>query len=172
MGREPGAGLMRVLEGRAEAVAGMFNAQYVANTLWAACVLSLLCASDAEFRRLNPVVQRLVSLDKPACFKSAGLSQLHQFFLSFSAEMRLPTCCGAHHLEDMQSLKEACPAAFEGEQTNSSATHLQVSETLCHTGLSRFAAQGRGMPLMRSCTTVPLRLEARGAVRGSRGQWA
>ena len=35
MGREPGAGVMRGLEGRAEAVAGTFNAQDVANTLWA-----------------------------------------------------------------------------------------------------------------------------------------
>ena len=30
MGREPGSGLMRVLEGRAEALAGTFNAQNVA----------------------------------------------------------------------------------------------------------------------------------------------
>ena len=35
MGREPGSGLMRELEGRAEAVAGTFNAQDDANTLWA-----------------------------------------------------------------------------------------------------------------------------------------
>ena len=35
MGREPGAGLMRVLEVRAEALAGTFIAQNVANTLWA-----------------------------------------------------------------------------------------------------------------------------------------
>jgi hypothetical protein len=35
MGREPGAGLRRVLEGRAVALAGTFNAQGVANTLWA-----------------------------------------------------------------------------------------------------------------------------------------
>jgi len=34
MGREPGAGMMRVLEGRAVAVAGTFNEQNVANTLW------------------------------------------------------------------------------------------------------------------------------------------
>ena len=35
----------------------------------------------------------------------------------------------------MLSLKEACRAAFEGEQTNPSATQLQVSETLRHMGL-------------------------------------
>ena len=33
--REPGARMMRELEGRAEAVAGSFQAQEVANTLWA-----------------------------------------------------------------------------------------------------------------------------------------
>jgi len=42
MGREPGAGVMRELAGRAEAVAGTFNAQDVAITLWAACIFSLL----------------------------------------------------------------------------------------------------------------------------------
>ena len=35
MGREPGAGVMRELEGRAEALSGTFNTQGVANTLWA-----------------------------------------------------------------------------------------------------------------------------------------
>ena len=35
MGREPGAGLMRELEERAEALVGIFNAQAVSNTLWA-----------------------------------------------------------------------------------------------------------------------------------------
>jgi hypothetical protein len=35
MGREPGAGLMRELEGWAEALSGTFNAQDLANTLWA-----------------------------------------------------------------------------------------------------------------------------------------
>jgi hypothetical protein len=33
MGREPGAGVMRGLQGRAEALAGTLNAQDVANTL-------------------------------------------------------------------------------------------------------------------------------------------
>ena len=44
--REPGARLVRVLEGRAEALADTFNAQEVANTLWAACVLAVLRAPD------------------------------------------------------------------------------------------------------------------------------
>jgi len=35
MGREPGAGMMSVLEGQAEALTGTSKAQEVANTLWA-----------------------------------------------------------------------------------------------------------------------------------------
>ena len=35
MGRGPGTGLMRELEGRAEALAGTCNTQGVATTLWA-----------------------------------------------------------------------------------------------------------------------------------------
>ena len=35
MGMKPGERLMGLLEGRAEAIAGEFNPQEVANTLWA-----------------------------------------------------------------------------------------------------------------------------------------
>ena len=45
MGREPGAGVIRELEGRAEALAGTFKAQEVANTLWAVCVFSVVRAT-------------------------------------------------------------------------------------------------------------------------------
>ena len=132
MGREPGAGLMRVLEGRAEALAGTFNAQDVANSLWAACVFSLLCASDAEFPWVDTVVQRLVSLDKSACFNSVQMCQLHQFFLSCSVETRLVV----EAINDMQSLKETCRSAFVCAPAAPSATQQQVSETLRHMGLS------------------------------------
>ena len=40
MGREPGEGMMRELEGRA----GTFKAQDVAISLWSAGVIALLCA--------------------------------------------------------------------------------------------------------------------------------
>ena len=81
MGQAPGAGLMRELEGRAEAVAGTFNAQGVANTLWAVCVMSDLGVPDEESRWVHIMVQRLVSLEKLACFHVAALCQLHQFFV-------------------------------------------------------------------------------------------
>jgi hypothetical protein len=37
MGREPGAGLMREVEGRAEALAGTFNTQEVLTLVWLSC---------------------------------------------------------------------------------------------------------------------------------------
>jgi hypothetical protein len=135
MGREPGAAVMQKLERRAEAVAGTFNEQNVANTLWASSVFTLLRASDAEMRWVDTVVQRLVSLDKPAFLKSAGLYQLHQFFLSCSLETRLKSLL-VEGIKEMSSLKETCRLAFEGAQTNPSATQQQVSETLRHMGLS------------------------------------
>jgi hypothetical protein len=122
---------MRGLEGRAEALAGTFNMQDVANSIWATCVFSLLCASDAEFRWVDTVVQRLVSLDKSTCFNPVELCQLHQFFLSCSVETRLVV----EEIKDMQSLKDTCRVAFEGAQTNPSATQQRVSETMRHMGL-------------------------------------
>jgi len=70
-------GLKRELEGRAEALAGTFKAQDVANMLWAACVLAPLCAPE-QVRRLlqcllHTVVHRLVTLGKGACFNTAQL---------------------------------------------------------------------------------------------------
>ena len=70
MGREPGAGLIWVLEGRAEAMAGTLTAQGVATTLWAVCVIALLCAPGQErqwWQCLLHTVQRLVTLGKAVC---------------------------------------------------------------------------------------------------------
>ena len=102
MGREPGAGLMRELEGRAEALAGTFNTQEVTNTLWAACVFSILRAPGEGRRWINTIAQRLASLGKAACLNTAELCQVHQFFVCCSLEPRL-------HMEvisDMWALKE------------------------------------------------------------------
>jgi hypothetical protein len=38
-------------------------------------------------------------------------------------------------IKDMQSLKDTCRVAFEGAQTNPSATQQRVSETMRHMGL-------------------------------------
>jgi len=136
MGREPGAGLMRELEGRAEALAGTFNSQDVANTLWAyattACLFSIFPDHHEGSRWVQTVARRLVALDKPGCLNTAELCQLHQFFVGCGVEPRL----GVEEINDMQSLKEACRWAFEGTKTAPSATQQQVSETLCHMGLS------------------------------------
>jgi hypothetical protein len=65
------------LEGRAEALAGTFNAQGVANTLWAAGVFAMLRSPDEGSRWVHTVAQRLVSLGKAVCLNTAELCQLH-----------------------------------------------------------------------------------------------
>jgi hypothetical protein len=132
MGREPGAGVMRELEGRAEMLAGSFNAQEVANTLWAACVFSILRAPGEGRRWINAIAHRLVSLGKDVCLNAADRCQVHQFFVCCTWEPRLRV----EEISDMRALKETCREAFECTQTAPSATQMQVSETLRHMGLS------------------------------------
>jgi hypothetical protein len=150
MGREPGAGVMRGLE-------GMFTAQNVTITLWAACVFPPFRSPAEGIRWVREcvlfigtqfnnnsvtstpqwirqpeaawftVARRLVSLDKPGRSNTAQLCQLHQFFVWCGVEPTL----GVEAINDMQSLKEACRSAFEGTKTAPSATKQQVSETLC-----------------------------------------
>jgi hypothetical protein len=132
MGREPGAGLMRALEGRAEAVAGTFNAQGVAISLWAACVFFLLFDPGQGWRWVHTLVQRLVSLGEAASFNTAQLCQVHQFFVGCSVEPRLRM----EAVNDMCALKETCREAFECAKSAPSATQQQVSETLRRLGLS------------------------------------
>jgi len=142
MARLPGEGLMRAMDGRVEALAGMFEAQHVANTLWAACVFFVLRVPEegilsseidcTSSRLMHTVAQRLVALDKPECFNTAQLSQLHQFFVWCSVETRL----GLEAINVMHSFKETCRLALEGQLIASSAAQKQVSETLHHMGLS------------------------------------
>ena len=81
MGREPGAGLMGQLEGRAESLAGTFNAQDVAISLWAACVFFLLFDPGQGWRWVHTLEQRLVSLGEAASFNTTQLCQAHQFLV-------------------------------------------------------------------------------------------
>jgi hypothetical protein len=64
------------------------------------------------------IAQRLVFLGKAVCLNTAELWQLHQL--------------GVEATNDMQSLKETCPLAFEGTPAAPSATQQQVGETLRH----------------------------------------
>jgi len=132
MGREPRAGLMRELEGRAEALAGTLKAQDVANMLWAACVFSFLFDPGQGWRWVHTLGQRLVSLGEAASFNTAQLCQVHQFFVSCSVEPRLRM----EAINDMRSLKETCREAFVCAKAAPSGTQQQVSETLRHMGMS------------------------------------
>jgi hypothetical protein len=132
---------MRELERRAVSLAGTFNAQGVANTLWAACVFSILRASAEGSHWAHTVctavAQRLVTLDKPSYFTAAELRQLHQFFVWCSLEgQQCPSSKQrVEALIDARSLKDVCRLVFEGTPTDPSATQQQVSETLRLIGL-------------------------------------
>ena len=117
MGRVPGAGVMRELEGRAEAVAGSFNAQDLANTLWAAWVFSVFRSPWEEVRLVRTAVQHVLCLDRTGCLNTANMCQVHQFFAWYSVATRL----GVEAIHDMQSLKATCRSAFEGHRQ----IHLQ-----------------------------------------------
>jgi hypothetical protein len=77
--------------GRAEALAGTFNAQHVANNLWAVSVFFVLRdpAGGSWWVHTVERLVSLVSLGKIACFTTVGLCQLHQFFVWCSVEPRL-----------------------------------------------------------------------------------
>jgi len=132
MGRAPGAGLMRALEGRAEEVAGTLCARDVATMLWAVSVFSILRTPDGEIRLVHTMVQRLVSLGKAAACNAASLSQLHQFFVSCIVEPRFRV----EAINDLQSLQEKCRGAFQGERLTPSVTQQQVSGMLRQMGYS------------------------------------
>ena len=123
---------LRWISPRVEAPAGTFNAQDVANSLWAACVFVLLFDPGQGWRWVHALVQRLVSLGEAASFNTAQLCQVHQFSVGCSMEPRLRM----ETVNDMRALKEACRKAFECAKSAPSATQQQVSETLRQMGLS------------------------------------
>ena len=159
MGRVPGAGVIRALEGRAEALAGSFNAQGVANSLWAACVVFrffsdpgqgdgciLLCSDWCPWVRLRASLP-------PTCASCASGSSVLCVVAAWSRGFvwRRSTTCSA--------LKETCREAFECAPPSApSATQQQVSETLRRHGAvvwrTRLAAQSRGIPSTWSCARV------------------
>jgi hypothetical protein len=108
----------------------------VANTLWAACVFSALCASQEAKPWVQVVAQRLVSLGRPACFNTAELRQLHQFFVWCRVQEKLGVEWYRQVLNDVPALPDACRLAFDRAETAPSASQRQVSETLVRMGLS------------------------------------
>jgi len=130
---------MRGLAGRAEALAGKFNAQDVASTLWAACVFYSQCATQEASRWVDVirvVMQQLVCLgEEPERLNTVDLRQLHQFFVSCSLEEHL-AALSVQARSDMRALQDACRCAFVGVMADPSVTQLEVSETLRRMGLS------------------------------------
>jgi len=119
----PGAGMMRELEGRAEALAGTFNAQDVANTLCGS--VRVFFCSDTEIRCLNALAQRRASLSNAVCFNTAQLCQVHQFFVGCDVEPRLRM----EAINDTWALKETCREAFECDKSAPSASTRDVASS-------------------------------------------
>ena len=111
----------------------------------------------------------LVTLGTVACFNTAQLRQVHQFFVGCSVEPRLRM----EAINDMGALKETCREAFECTKTDQSVTQQQVSETLRHMGLSvedevRCPKSEYSIDLI---VTAAGGWEARGAAARAHGRW-
>ena len=134
MGREPGAGVMRVLAGRAEALAGTLNAQDLSNTLWAACVclyLSHLCGTKSmgSYGAATGCAATQTVPGQACLFDCRRPLPAPSVFCGGSVDRQWRM----EALKDMRSLTDACREAFVGTPLAPSATHQRVSETLRQT---------------------------------------
>ena len=102
--QEPGAGVMRKLEGRAEALEGTLNSQNAGILLWAACVSCSLRAPGQASRWVHTLAQPLASLGNAVCMNTPELCQTHQFFVFCSVEPNF----SVEAINDMGYSKDAC----------------------------------------------------------------
>jgi len=79
----PEAGLLRAMQGRATAVAGEFNPQEVANTVWAHACLGIPCGKREQelFEILGSRLLEVTSKMEPK-----HECQVHQWLLTFELE--------------------------------------------------------------------------------------
>ena len=122
-GRGAGGHVERAGRGK-HAVGGVFGCPSLRSWASKAMVASLQCLMHMEVTT--------VTLGKAACFNTAQLCQVHQFFAGFSVEPKLRK----EAINDMWALKEMCREAFGCAKSAPSATQQQVCETLRHMGLS------------------------------------
>ncbi len=116
---------MGLLGRRLEAIAGKFNSQEVANTLWAICFLCV------HFNRsLRFCCSLSCSLPSMDFDDQRSLSQLHQVFMSFNMIEGLHADLSV----SVQTLKEklgpSCQAAFIGVPVHPFASQQKASDTL------------------------------------------
>ena len=125
---------MRKLEEQAEGLAHTFNAQGVANTLWATCFFSTQ-TSDAACRFFRALSSKLSVLDL-FCFEEQELRQMHQFLVACDVEEGVRARMPDSFVALKERLGPRCQACFVMTPTQASESQEEVSVILRGIGLS------------------------------------
>ena len=114
---------------------GDLNPHDLANTLWAACFLSIHSPDVASHltHALEPQIAALAAL---ASLDFQEQSQLHQFFVACEVDEAMRAGIPASILALKDTMGPACRAAFERQATQASASQQQVSKALRRMRLS------------------------------------
>ena len=124
MGVTPEAGLLRAMQGRATALAGEFNPQEVANTVWAHACFGFPCGKGEEevFEILAFRLLEVVSKMEPKEER-----QVHQWLLTFELEPSWDLSSLAQVNVVKQQLGERCRRSFVLEDPKPSDLQVDLA---------------------------------------------
>ena len=125
MGVMPEAGLLRAMQGRATATAGLFNPQDVANTVWAHACFGVPCGKG-EQEMFEILATRVLEVSSKMDPKDE--CQVHQWLLTFDLEPSWDLSSLAQVNVVKQELGERCRRSFVREDPGPSK--LQVARSL------------------------------------------
>jgi len=120
----PDAGLLRAMQGRATAVAGEFNPQNVANTLWAHACFGFPCGKG-EKELFEILATRL--LEMASTLGVEGECQVHQWLLTFDLEASWDLSSLAQVNVVKQQLGERCRRSFVLEDPTPSDLQVDLA---------------------------------------------
>jgi len=118
-----------------QAVGNDFDPQTIANTLWAACFLSIN-APDVASRLTHALEPQIAALAALNSLDPQAQLQLHQFLVACKVDKAMGAGIPASILALKDTMGPACRAAFEREATQASASQQQVSKALRRMRLS------------------------------------
>jgi hypothetical protein len=120
----PEAGLLRAMQGRATALAGEFNPQDVANTVWAHACLGIPCGKGEQelFEILGSRLLEVVSKMEPK-----HEYQVHQWLLTFDLEPSWDLSSLAQVNVVKQQLGERCRRSFVLEDPKPSDLQVDLA---------------------------------------------
>jgi len=116
-------------------VKGDLNPHDLANTLWAACFLSIQSLYVAS-RLTHALEPQIATLTARASLDLRAQCQLHQFFEACEVDEAMGAGIPASILALKDTMGPACRAAFEQQATQASASQQQVSKALRRMRLS------------------------------------